>query len=715
MLNSKLFLVVSTLVLPLLVVALGLWETGRGTEYRDFVVGERSALKAQLVEMEALPPPEFGGINMGMRYQADGNTYVGEFALDKMREAIGGFDLALAVAEYRQVLPPVVIASGGAAFLIGLGVILVSGMLAAVGARTRPGLLHGFSVVRRILPGALIGLVVITALAAVSIVLFEVAPLVRLDRLGRGQAYVLAIAAALVALALVTAWQALAQLRRFSLLFEPEAYPLIAQAVDRDVAPGLWRLVESFAQRLGAPVPDTIAVGLAQGFFVVSGPVKLLPDEQTVTGNTLHVPLGHLVFMQLDEAATVIGHELAHFAGEDTAYSQKFLPIYNGFGRSLDAVAAAGRARDGSLSFLTAPALALGYFVSDRFHLAVQHWSRIRELEADAKSATLTSQDAAGRALLRHSAVAGVIDDVVAYAWANPDRVPEDIVPFLLEAAGERGLDDPTPLLAQAIVHPTDSHPHSRDRLAAFGFSLDPQRVAAAVALPEDGHKRLASYFADPVAVSRLVTAGLVGASHRASTEHREALTATASAVGEEAVALYENTKPIAIMMFVIAVPMLALAAWTLAFGLPGFGSESIILTVAFGLCGGFILLLGLQAVQRSRTPFMWLYPDRVEHRHLDRPIMWSEVRNYSAVNASGTMVTTFLLKRSAKFPKCVGFGGRGRIILNPGAWVVTIRSVPPQKLKAKGYIELIDRYAQAAAAREALATAPAELSPTQE
>jgi hypothetical protein len=168
-------------------------------------------------------------------------------------------------------------------------------------------------------------------------------------------------------------------------------------------------------------------------------------------------------------------------------------------------------------------------------------------------------------------------------------------------------------------------------------------------------------------------------------------------------------------MMFVIAVPMLLgalwTALWTALFGLPGFGSEAIIAAIAFGLCGGFIFLLGLQSLSRARTPYLRLFPDRIEHRSLDRPIFWTDLRDLSVGNHAGTMVTSFLLKRSASFPKRKGFGGRGRIILNPGAWTLTIRSVPPQRYKAAGYIELIGRYADAAAARNALAQTAAPLS----
>jgi hypothetical protein len=217
----------------------------------------------------------------------------------------------------------------------------------------------------------------------------------------------------------------------------------------------------------------------------------------------------------------------------------------------------------------------------------------------------------------------------------------------------------------------------------------------------------LGQYFADAGAVSHRVTGGLVAASRRSDADYREALSATAGAVGEDAVELTENTMPIAVMMFVLAIPMLAGALWTALFGLPGFGSEAWILVLAFGLCGGFIFLLGLQTLRRARTPFMRLYPDRVEHIHLDRPIHWADMRDLQVVNQAGTMVTTFLLKRTAPFPKRKGWGGRGRIIINPGAWIVTIRSVPPQRYKAKGYIDLIGRYANAAAARQALKQTP--------
>lgn len=704
-LHSKPFLLIATLVVPVLFIVLGFWQMQRGAEYHDYLLEQRAGLKTLVRQMEAVPPPSNGGINTELQFRADGNNYMGDFALVKAREAVDQFDFSLTVARSRQTLPIVVIAASTAVLALGLAILAGATLLAAIGAKSRPALLHSFSLVRRLLPGAMIVLVVLSALAVICAILFEVAPLFRWDNLGSGQIYIVGLSLGLVAVALITAYHALTQLRGISQLFAPEPLVLVAQSVSRTEAPGLWALVDNFARRLSAPVPDTIALGVTQGFFVVSGPVQLLPANRMVEGNTLHVSLGHLGLMQTDEAATVIAHELAHFAGEDTVYSQNYLPIYNGFSRSLDAVARAGRARDGSLSFLTTPALALGYFVLERFHLAVRHWSRVREFEADAKSATLTSQDAAGRALLRHGAITGVIDEVTNFAWSKPEQAPEDLVFYLIEVALERGLDDPMLQLEAAVAHPTDTHPHNRDRLAAFGFAPTPERVAVATALPDSADAVLSQYFADAHATSRSVTQGLLDASRGATVKWRDTVASIAASVSDEATELSENTRPIVILMFSIAVPMLAIALWTALFGAPGFGREILMLSVGFAIIGAFIALLGVQALLRAKSPFMRLFPDRIEHRHLDRPIYWRQVRDWSVSNHAGTMVTTFLLKRTADFPK--RRGGRGQILLNPGAWIVTIRSVPPQRYKSRGYIELITRYADAAAARNALATEP--------
>lgn len=702
--SSKRFLIVAALIAPLLLALLGGWQHYRASDWRSSLKEQAQALDATVAYLEAQPAPANGGINPDVVFRHGGQAYVGDLAIAKAREARRDLAFPLTVANLRQKLPPIIIGASLAVLAIGIAVMVTAAVLAGVGARSRPALVRSFSWVRRLLPLTLVLHVVLAAVAVVCAVLFEAAVLLRFDNVSQGQVYAIGLAVVVMGLAVVTAFQAIAQLRRLSSLFEPDEQQIIAEPVSRSEAPGLWKLTEGFARRLGASVPDNIIVGLPQGFFVTSGAVSLVPGGQKLTGNTLHVPLAHLALLATDETATIIGHELAHFVGEDTLYTQKFLPIYAGLSRSLDALAAAGRAKDGSLSFIASPAIALGYFVAERFHHAVQQWSRKREFEADARSAELTSPDAGGRTLLRHCAINEPIDAVVAFAWEHPDRVPGSILPVLLDRAGE-GLDDPRRHLEGALTHPTDSHPPNSQRLEAFHFTLDTERVAAAMAVPQsfDG---LGQYFRDPDAIALRVSDGFVGVSRNSSAQQREALSQMASAVDGEAVALYENTRPIAIIMFVLAIPALLGAAWLFYLATSG-GRMYGAFAILFMACGVFTAVIGFSTLRRGQKPFLRLFPDRVEHPNLDRPIQWADVMGMSVDNHVGTMVASFQFRRIDDMPKRKG-GARGRVIIKPAMRVITLRSVPPRQYKSSGYIELLHRYADAASARRLLETAPA-------
>ncbi|MFD0937248.1 M48 family metalloprotease, partial [Methylobacterium trifolii] len=180
-------------------------------------------------------------------------------------------------------------------------------------------------------------------------------------------------------------------LRRALSAFEPDPLSIFGRVVSPAEAPGLWRLTEGLAERLGALKPEAVVVGLTGGFFVSAGPAVVEPGGAPLTGRILYLPLPYLALLRGDEVAAIIGHELAHYAGGDTVYSQRFLPIYAGVGRSLDAVA---EGHAGSFGLL-GPSLRLGVFVMENFHLAVRHWSRTREFAADAAGAGPASVDAA--------------------------------------------------------------------------------------------------------------------------------------------------------------------------------------------------------------------------------------------------------------------------------------------------------------------------------
>ena len=249
------------------------------------------------------------------------------------------------------------------------------------------------------------------------------------------------------------------QLKRTVAAFTPDPLPIDGRLVAPQEAPGLWALLHELGARLGSLRPDNVVVGLTGGFFVSSGPKRLRPSGTTLSGRTLYLPLPVLELLRADEVAAVVAHELAHFSGGDTEWSQRFLPIYAGVERSLDAVATAATGTAGAPSPLVSPSLRLGRFAMDRFHHAVRHWSRLREFAADAAGAGVTSADASARALLRVSAMQPRIDEVLSAAARAPDEAAADLVAAILDQAAGRGLDDPAAHLEDEQPHPTDTHP----------------------------------------------------------------------------------------------------------------------------------------------------------------------------------------------------------------------------------------------------------------
>lgn len=168
-------------------------------------------------------------------------------------------------------------------------------------------------------------------------------------------------------------------------------------------------------------LPDTIIVGLGEGFFVTESQLRLWPEDRLVTGRSLYLPAAYLDLLDQAEIAAIIGHELAHFSGEDTTYSQQFTPIYAGLWRAL---AALGRADGGR--FVLYPAVKLGFHAMQRFDHAVAHWSRLREFDADRSGSLLATPADAASALIRTGIIAPAVAYVLQRAYAGSDDTTSD-------------------------------------------------------------------------------------------------------------------------------------------------------------------------------------------------------------------------------------------------------------------------------------------------
>jgi Zn-dependent protease with chaperone function len=234
--------------------------------------------------------------------------------------------------------------------------------------------------------------------------------------------------------------------------------------------PAIWDQVRALAGATGALVPENIVLGLDPTFFVTEADVACL--DGTLTGRTMFVsaPLARL--LGEGQFRAVVAHELGHFKGKDTEYSQKFYPVYRGLGMSLGELEQA----EGARLFAVLPTMVmLGTFLGS-FAAAEARLSRERELAADAVAVGATDARAFAVALAR-IIVSGPywmkIDKEMAPLGRGGRPLPN--VSLFIAA---RALTDVTPdLLAgvgeMSISHPTDSHPPTGVRLEAVGMSLD--------------------------------------------------------------------------------------------------------------------------------------------------------------------------------------------------------------------------------------------------
>ncbi|MGU3493927.1 M48 family metalloprotease [Xanthobacteraceae bacterium A53D] len=694
-----------TILLPLAIVGLGIWEQSRVDGALVQAEQQRDRMAGIVQQMQAQQKPG-GGYDFSLRFKRGDKTFAGPLAVSEARKTLAYLEDSVSLERFRQHLPKVVMGSAGALAALAAAAVVGAFLLGRAGRASREMLVRGFGMARAALRPLLVLQVVLWAVAIIAILVFEGLPFTRWETLSTSGAKLFGVAIVVIGACLWTAFQTVVQLRRAVQLFEPEPLPVIGLAVTAEEAPGLWRLLDDLGRRLGALKPDNVVVGVSGGFFVSSGPKVLVPGDTRLSGNTLYLPLPYLALLREDEVATIIGHELAHFSGGDTDYSMRFVPVYAGVSRSLEAVATAGMGKDGSISPMIYPALKLGIFILEQFDSAVLHWSRKREFEADAGGARVTSNAAGGRALLRTLAVEPRISEVLDAAYGDPKGAPADLVATTFDHALERGMDDPGPYLDKRQPHPTDTHPPTIQRLKALGQEPTPAAIAEAMAPPPaDGLTRLSAYFARPEELCLEASTRFLGSARDDARAHREALQATVDEVGESSVELRENSLPGAIFIFVFGGLFVAGALALAIIGeVPRIRPAEVQLVA--GLAGGLgvvLMLFGIPLLRRGKTPFLILRPDAMVHPGLDRPIPWDEISGLDFYNDKGNFLTIVAIDPQAPLPARVK--GARRIKVDKKKRLITFKAIPPRKMKIETYMELIDNYGRAHHARHMLET----------
>lgn len=248
----------------------------------------------------------------------------------------------------------------------------------------------------------------------------------------------------------------------------------IGKALTPQTAPALFAHVRALAERLGAKPPRHIVVGLEPNFYVTHADVSLVRGER-LKGETLYLSAAAARLLTPLELDAVIGHELGHFRGQDTAYSLRFAPVYAGLGGAIHGMID----EKGAVHWAAVPAFEMLTFLYELFAGAESAVGRARELEADRAGAEAASAEALGLALLK----TGLFADAWGEAMAQPGfvygqgKAANLSAAFLQRIRGGFSEDHARAslegLLAQRTAHPIDTHPPMGERLAALGFSLE--------------------------------------------------------------------------------------------------------------------------------------------------------------------------------------------------------------------------------------------------
>ncbi|WP_419900362.1 M48 family metallopeptidase [Roseomonas sp. USHLN139] len=693
-------LVALTVLLPLGFAGIGAWQEQRITATAQETAAQLASLERAEAELRALAQK-----SPQTRVRIAERLQTAPVAATMVAGRVEDLRGVQEVTEIRARLPLWTMLAGGLAAALGAAGLLAAVLIGRLGRASRQALLSGFELVRRILPVQMAAQILLLTAAALLALGFETAGLWHAGKLSQGDIKLMAIALFLGLGALVVLGQALRQLRAAWRLFTPDPLEVLGRRLDRAAAPGLWTRIDKLAAAAGATPPDHLVVGLTEGFFVTSSDIALQPTQEKLAGRTLYLPLPQLAMLDAAESGAIIGHELGHFTGEDTDYSRRFVPIHAGVLRSLEAVAAS-EGGNGLNAILTRPALLLGAFFLRQFDHAVHHWSRLREFAADAVGARVTSAPAAASALLRSSAIAPRIHEVLVAARDEPgERGTRDLLAEMLAAAAERGLDDPSRHLEDRQPHPTDTHPPDSQRLASLGQAVTPALLARATRPVAAAEAGLEHAFADAPALMRQLSDDLI---ERLRSQHAavaQALQEAAGAVRQERL-LYPNTRLQGFLLGGVGVffalgALACTAIWLGLFGLHSGDRAVPVAGVALVILAALMFFAGWLQVRRARRPFLRLAPDGFGVP--DGPeIPWLHVADLGFSMANGRLRSNFLIRPRLPLPPKLGHGMK--LGSRNGLREVALHSYAAKGLKPQEYADLVVTYWRAAQARAELA-----------
>lgn len=235
---------------------------------------------------------------------------------------------------------------------------------------------------------------------------------------------------------------------------------------------GIRRLIDDLTGKMGLPRVDNIVVGKAPSFFATQA--KLALGETVLEGRTIYLSRPLCAWLSPEELASIAAHELGHFKGEDTAYTLSFYPIYRGLAGALQNLYSSS---GGIMALALLPTRAVFGRLYDSFASAERKLGRERELAADAVAVEMSGGAVFASALVKTS----LLLDLLGRVADTRDRESEDdeesseediLLRRFAEAPKEFGSEDYERVLGGTMVHPFDTHPSLKERLAAASIDM---------------------------------------------------------------------------------------------------------------------------------------------------------------------------------------------------------------------------------------------------
>lgn len=521
-----------------------------------------------------------------------------------------------------------------------LSIIICAVLLCTLSARHSRAsveqLISRFTLCQRRLPYLMVGEMMLCGLAVVSLLASEILWVMARHQIHAVEIKALFGSVIIIVIIIALLGKSISTLNKSLQFFQPTESILLGENISEQQAPVFWQWIRQIAHNAHLTVPDNIVVGLFDSFFVTANAVQL-NDGERLTGNTLHFPLTYASLLSKEENAAIIGHELGHFTGDDTQYSLRFIPIYDSINRSLVALADNSMAGSFLNNLVLHPALDMGRWFLECFHESVNHWNRQRELAADRAGANSASVQDFSSALLRIIALTEPVNEHLD-ALVNRRVRAENWVSSLHDFIAQRGALYVRAGIDREIAHPMDSHPVTRERIAALGVALDETLISRA---SRPISKK------DYEVVERLFDTSEPALYHtlsRAITERqRQALQADASQ-GLERLDLWiiQKSAPILFwggwlliaMSLILSIPGLVLQRWNWLF----YGIAMLFFGVVF-------TWQAKRQKRRACQPVFSLTAQSIESIYLPQPLMLCDITAFDLQGESSSLMLVLYVR----------------------------------------------------------------------